>query len=248
MVILKTPQEIAKIREAGRILAKCHQAIAAMVRPGVTTLEINDFVEAFLLRQGAKQVTKGYLGFPFATCASVNDVIAHGFPNKTPLQDGDIVKIDIVCSVDGWMADSARTYTVGQASKEAKRLIQITQECLELAIPKAVIGKHIGDVMHVIQRHAENAGFSVVRDLVGHGIGRALHEDPKFQHVGTPGKGFKLKEGMVITIEPMINEGSPDMYIESDGWTARTWDGGWSAQFEHTVAITKEGPQVLTKL
>jgi methionyl aminopeptidase len=248
MVILKSPGEIAKMRKAGRILAMCHQAIEAMIRPGITTLEVNDFAERYLLEHGAKQVTKGYRGFPFATCASVNDVIAHGFPNEEPLHNGDIVKIDIVCSVDGWMADSARTYAVGHISEEAKRLIQVTRECLDLAIPQAVIGHRIGDVMHVVQKHAENAGFSVVRDLVGHGIGRSLHEDPTFEHVGLPGKGFKLKEGMVITIEPMINTGTHEMYIELDGWTARTWDGGWSAQFEHTVAITREGPQVLTTL
>ncbi|MFH5187002.1 type I methionyl aminopeptidase [Paenibacillus sp. TAB 01] len=248
MINLKTPEEIAMMRQAGRILALCHQAIAPMIRPGRTTLEINDFAESFLTRHGASQVTKGYKGFPYATCASVNDVIAHGFPNDTPLRSGDIVKIDIVCSVDGWMADSARTYAVGDISEEAGKLIRVTRECLEMSIPKAVIGSRIGDVTHIIKKHAEAAGFSVVRGLVGHGIGRSLHEQPSFDHAGEPGKGFMLKEGMVITIEPMLNTGSEEMYIELDGWTARTWDGGLSAQFEHTVAITKKGPLILTKL
>ncbi|TDF93580.1 type I methionyl aminopeptidase [Paenibacillus piri] len=248
MIILKTPQEIAVIREAGKILAMCHQEIGKRIGPGVTTLEINDFAEQFMTRHGAVQVTKGYRGFPYATCASVNDVIAHGFPDRKRLKDGDIVKIDIVCSYNGWMADSAWTYMIGNVSPEAKRLVQVTKQCLELGIAEARAGRRIGDVMHVVQQLAETAGFSVVRDLVGHGIGRSLHEEPTFDHTGKPGKGFKLKEGMVITIEPMINAGGYEMFIDSDGWTARTWDGSLSAQFEHTVAITKEGPQILTKL
>ncbi|MCR8632234.1 type I methionyl aminopeptidase [Paenibacillus radicis (ex Xue et al. 2023)] len=246
MIILKTPQEIAKMREAGRILALCHQEIGKRIGPGVTTLEINDFAEQFITRHGAQQVTKGYKGFPFATCASVNDVIAHGFPNPVPLKSGDIAKIDIVCSYNGWMADSAWTYMIGTVSPEAKRLVKVTKECLDRGIAQAVAGRHIGDVMHVVQKHAEDAGYSVVRDLVGHGIGQSMHEAPSFEHTGKPGKGFKLREGMVITIEPMINAGGYEMFIDSDGWTARTWDGSLSAQFEHTVAITKEGPQILT--
>ncbi|WP_028550932.1 type I methionyl aminopeptidase [Paenibacillus sp. UNC451MF] len=248
MIILKTPQQIAKIRKAGQVLAKCHQEIAKLIRPGVTTAYINDFVERFLNENGAKQVTKGYQGFPFATCASVNDVIAHGFPDDRPLQSGDILKMDIVCSYDGWMADSCRTYPVGTISPNAERLINVTRECLDLAIIKAVAGNTIGDMMHVVQKHAEGAGFSVVRDLLGHGIGQSLHEKPSFQHIGQPGKGYKLKEGMVITVEPMLNVGGYEMYIDSDGWTARTWDGSLSAQFEHTIAITKDGPYVLTQL
>ncbi|MDF2961296.1 MAG: methionine aminopeptidase [Paenibacillus sp.] len=246
MIILKSPQEIAKMREAGRILALCHQEIGKRIGPGVTTLEINDFAEQFMARHGAKQVTKGYRGFPYATCASVNDVIAHGFPSRVPLQNGDIVKMDIVCSYDGWMADSAWTYMIGTVKPEVKRLVKVTKECLTLGIAQAWPGRRIGDVMHVVQKHAEEAGFSVVRDLVGHGIGQSLHEAPSFEHIGKPGKGFKLKEGMVITIEPMINAGGYEMYVDSDGWTARTWDGSLSAQFEHTVAITKDGPQILT--
>ncbi|SCW57955.1 methionyl aminopeptidase [Paenibacillus tianmuensis] len=247
MIHLKTPQEIALMAKAGAVLAECHQEISKMVRPGLTTLEINDFAERFINEHGAKQVTKGFKGYPFATCASVNDVIAHGFPNQEPLQEGDILKMDIVCSYDGWMADSCRTYAVGKISEEAERLVRVTKECLDLSIPKAIVGNRIGDVMHMVQQHAQQAGFSIVRDLVGHGIGREMHEEPSFAHVGKPGRGFLLQEGMVITIEPMINAGKHEMFIDFDGWTARTYDGSLSAQFEHTVAITRDGPLILTE-
>ena len=247
MVTLKTPEQIEHIRKAGRILAQCHEEIEKRIRPGVTTLQINDFAERFLLENGAETVTKGYRGFPFATCASVNDVIAHGFPNEEPLLNGDIVKMDIVCKYEGWVADSCRTYAVGTISEEAQRLIRVAKECLDLGVAKAIAGNRIGDVMHVVQKHAEGAGFSVVRDLEGHGIGRSMHEEPSFPHVGKPGKGFLLREGMVFTIEPMINAGKFEMFIDFDGWTARTMDGSLSAQFEHTVAITKNGPDVLTR-
>lgn len=247
MVTLKTPEQIEHIRKAGRILAQCHEEIEKRIRPGVTTLQINDFAERFLLENRAETVTKGYRGFPFATCASINDVIAHGFPNEEPLLNGDIVKMDIVCKYEGWVADSCRTYAVGTISEEAQRLIRVAKECLDLGIAKAIAGNRIGDVMHVVQKHAEGAGFSVVRDLEGHGIGRSMHEEPSFPHVGKPGKGFLLREGMVFTIEPMINAGKFEMFIDFDGWTARTMDGSLSAQFEHTVAITKNGPDVLTR-
>lgn len=247
MIQLKKPEEIAMMRKAGEILAKCHKEIAAMVKPGITTLQINDFAERFINQHGAEQVTKGYKGFPAATCASVNDVIAHGFPDHRPLEEGDIVKMDIVCRYQGWHADSCRTYAVGNIAPETERLVRITEECLMRSIPKAIAGNRIGDVMHVIQQHAEGAGFSVVRDLVGHGIGRAMHEEPTFVHTGKPGKGFILKEGMVFTIEPMINAGKFDMFIDFDGWTARTYDGSLSAQFEHTIAITGDGPIILTE-
>lgn len=247
MIIIKTPEEIELMRKAGEILAKCHQEIAKMIEPGLTTMAINDFAERFIQEQGAEQVVKGFRGYPFATCTSVNDVIAHGFPNKEPLQNGDIVKVDIVCRYNGWCADSCRTYAVGTVSPEAERLMRVTKECLMLGIEKAVVGNRMGDVMHAVQKHAEGAGFSVVRDLVGHGIGRSMHEEPSFPHVGRPGRGVRLQEGMVFTIEPMINAGKLEMFIELDGWTARTYDGSLSAQFEHTVAITKDGPLVITE-
>ncbi|MCZ8523385.1 MULTISPECIES: type I methionyl aminopeptidase [Paenibacillus] len=247
MIHLKTPEEIAKMREAGQILAACHREIAKMVRPGITTMEINDFAESFIVSHGASQVTKGFKGFPAATCASVNDVIAHGFPSKEPLANGDIVKIDIVCCYNGWMADTCETYAVGTISPETEKLVRVTRECLNLGISKALVGNRIGDVVNAIQKHAEGNGFSVVRDLVAHGIGRDMHEEPSFPHAGKPGRGFRLEEGMVFTIEPMVNAGKHEMFIDFDGWTARTMDGSLSAQFEHTIAITKDGPLVLTQ-
>jgi methionyl aminopeptidase len=243
---IKTAEEIRYIQKAGAVLAECHAQIARMMKPGITTLQVNDFAEQFIERKGAKQVTKGYKGFPYATCASVNDVVVHGFPSSEPLRSGDIVTIDIVCSYRGWMADSARTYMIGEVSPQARKLVRVTKECLELGLSKAKAGNRIGDVMYPIQQHAEKAGFSVVRELTGHGIGRKLHEAPIFPHIGKPGQGFLLKEGMVLTIEPMINQGGPSIYLEEDGWTIRTWDGSLSAQFEHTIVITKQGPMILT--
>jgi methionyl aminopeptidase len=247
MIIIKTPEEIEAMRPAGRLVADCHLEIAKMIKPGITTLEINDYVEALLSKHGATPPTKGYHGYPFATCASVNDVIAHGFPNKYPLQAGDIVTIDIIASLNGWVGDSAWTYAVGDISPEAERLMEVTKESMYRGIAKAVPGNRLGDVMHEVQSYAETNGYSVVRDLLMHGIGRSMHEEPGYPHVGRPGKGLRLKEGMVITIEPMINEGTWGMFVEEDGWTARTIDGKLSAQYEHTVAITKDGPVVLTE-
>lgn len=246
MVTLKTPEEIGYMRKAGRMVAACHREVAKMIRPGVSTWDIECMVEQFLLERGAKPFTKGYKGYKYATCASVNDVIAHGFPSKEPLKNGDIVKIDIVAQVDGWVGDSAWCYAVGEVSPEAAKLMRVTHEALELGIALAVPGNRLGDVMHAVQSHAESHGYSVVRDLLGHGVGRELHEEPNYAHVGTPGKGYRLKEGMVFTIEPMINQGTYRMTIDRDGWTARTADGKLSAQYEHTVAITKDGPLVLT--
>lgn len=246
MVILKSRADIEEMRKAGRIVAAFHQAIADMIRPGVTTLDIESFAVRFLKENGAKAYTMGYNGYPFATCASVNDVIAHGFPSRKPLKKGDIVTIDIVAEADGWIGDSAWSYAVGEVSDEARKLMQITKECLYLGIEQAVVGNRIGDVMHAVQTHAEHNGFSVVRDLLGHGVGREMHEEPNYPHIGKPGKGFRLKEGMVLTIEPMLNAGTPLMTIDADGWTARTADGSLSAQYEHTIAVTADGPIILT--
>ncbi|GGA21942.1 type I methionyl aminopeptidase [Paenibacillus physcomitrellae] len=246
MIRLKKPEEIEQMRMANYIVADCHREIAKLIEPGITTLEINDFVARHITKLGGRQFTKGYNGFPAETCASVNDVIAHGFPNRTPLKEGDIVKMDIVAEYDGWFGDSAWCYAVGNISENARKLMEITKECLYLGIEQALPGKRLGDIGHAIQVHAESSGFSVVRDLLAHGIGRALHEDPNFEHVGQPGKGLLLKEGMVLTIEPMINEGTFRITIDEDEWTARTADGRLSAQYEHTVAITANGPLILT--
>ncbi|NLW23262.1 MAG: type I methionyl aminopeptidase [Tissierellia bacterium] len=246
MIIIKTEQEIEKMKKAGELLAKVHKEIAKMIKPGISTHEIDQFVENYLLDHGAIPEQKGYQGYPYATCASINDEICHGFPRKEPLKDGDIVTIDMVVNLDGWLADSAWTYPVGNISDEARKLLDVTKKALYIGIEKAVVGNRIGDISHAIQSYVESEGFSVVRDFVGHGIGRKMHEDPQVPHFGKPGRGPRLVEGMVITIEPMVNAGGYTCTIDDNNWTARTIDGKLSAQYEHTIAISKEGPLILT--
>jgi len=247
MIILKTPEEIELMRAAGKILAACHREIATMIRPGISTWDIDQFVEQFLAKHGATPEQKGFHGYPYATCGSVNDVICHGFPKKEPLRDGDIVTIDMVVRKDGWLADSAWSYEVGTVSPEAKKLLEVTEKSLYLGIEQAVVGNRIGDISHAIQTYAQAQGYSVVRDFTGHGIGQEMHEEPFVPHFGPAGRGQRLKEGMVITIEPMLNIGTYHVSIDEDGWTARTRDGKLSAQYEHTIAITADGPVILTK-
>ena len=248
MIKIKTKEEIGYMREAGKILAACHQEIRKMIQPGISSWEIEEFVELFLKNAGATPEQKGYQGYPYATCASVNDVICHGFPKKDILQEGDIVTIDMVVNLNGWLADSAWTYPVGQISAQAEHLLKITEQSLFIGIEQAKIGNRVSDISHAIQKHAETAGLAVVREFTGHGIGQDMHEDPFVPHYGPAGKGAKLKEGMVITIEPMLNIGARYAQIDADGWTARTTDGSLSAQYEHTIAITAEGPFILTQL
>ncbi|MEJ8546797.1 type I methionyl aminopeptidase [Brevibacillus borstelensis] len=247
MIILKNQEEIEQMRAAGEILAACHRELAKLIRPGVTTWEIDQFVEGFLKKHNVTPEQKGYSGYPYATCASVNDVICHGFPTKEPLKDGDIVTIDMVVNRNGWLADSAWSYAVGNISDEARRLLEVTEKSLYLGIEQAVVGNRIGDISHAIQTYAQAQGYSVVRDFTGHGIGQKMHEEPYVPHYGPPGRGPRLKEGMVITIEPMLNVGTYHVKIDEDGWTARTRDGKLSAQYEHTIAITADGPLILTK-
>lgn len=233
--------------EAGKILTACHRELRTIIRPGVTTLEIDHFAEEFIQDHGAKAEQKGYQGYPYATCASVNDEICHGFPTATPLKEGDIVAIDMVVNLNGWLADSAWSYPVGQISEPAAKLLKVTRECLYLGIEQAVIGNRLGDISHAVQTHAESRGYSVVREFAGHGIGRKMHEAPQVLHYGHPHKGVQLAEGMVFTIEPMINLGSHALKIDCNQWTARTADGSLSAQYEHTLAITRKGPLILTE-
>ncbi|WP_416197518.1 MAG: type I methionyl aminopeptidase [Sporanaerobacter sp.] len=247
MVIIKTMEEIEKMQKAGEILANCHKEIAKIIKPGISTIEIDEFAEEYMKKHGATPEQKGYEGYPFATCASVNDEICHGFPNKKPLKNGDIVTIDMVVNLDGWLADSAWSYAVGDISPEAEKLLKVTKNALYIGIEKAVIGNRIGDISHAIQAYVEGEGFSVVRDFVGHGIGRNMHEDPQVPHFGRPGRGLRLMEGMVLTIEPMVNIGTYHCKIDENQWTARTLDGKLSAQYEHTLAITKDGPIIITK-
>lgn len=246
MIILKTEQEIGKMKEAGQILANLHKEIAKIIKPGITTMEIDRFVEEYLKEQGAYPEQRGYNGYPYAICASINDEICHGYPREEPLKEGDIVAIDIVVNLDGWLADSAWSYAVGNISDEARALLDITKEALYKGIEQAIIGNRIGDIGHAIQSLVEPQGYSVVRDFVGHGIGKDMHESPQVPHYGVPGRGQRLVEGMIITIEPMINMGKYNMKMDDNGWTSRTVDGKLSAQYEHTLAITKDGPLILT--
>lgn len=247
MIIIKTEEQIEKMKKAGEILANIHKEIGKMIKPGMTTMEIDSFVEDYLKEVGALPEQKGYQGYPYATCASINDEICHGFPRKEPIKDGDIVTIDMVVNLDGWLADSAWSYGVGELSETAEKLLKVTKRSLYLGIEQAVIGNRLGDIGHAIQSYVEAEGFSVVRDFVGHGIGQDMHEDPQVLHYGRPGRGLRLTEGMVITIEPMINVGDYRVSIDDNGWTARTIDGSLSAQYEHTLAITKDGPLILTE-
>ncbi|WP_059172484.1 type I methionyl aminopeptidase [Bacillus sp. FJAT-27445] len=246
MIVLKSPREIAMMKKAGEVLAACHREIAGIIKPGITTWEIDQFTEEFLKKHGATPEQKGYRGYEFATCASVNDEVCHGFPRKEPLVDGDIVTVDMVVNLNGALADSAWSYPVGNVSDEVKRLLDVTKESLYKGIEQSVIGARIGDIGHAIQHYVEGEGFSVVRDFIGHGIGSSIHEKPDVPHFGLPGKGARLKEGMVFTIEPMVNIGAWATKMDMNGWTARTVDGTYSAQYEHTIAITKDGPLILT--
>jgi methionyl aminopeptidase len=248
MIIIKTKEEINLMRKAGILQAYCHQAVSGLIKPGITTQQIDQFVEKYLLDRGATAEQKGFHGYPFATCGSVNDVICHGFPTKEPLRNGDIVTIDFVVNLNGWLADSAWSYRVGEVSAQADRLLRVTEAAMYKGIDQAIVGNRLGDVSNAIQRYAESEGFSVVRNFCGHGIGQQMHEAPQVAHFGLPGQGVLLKEGMVLTIEPMLNVGTYQCKIDADGWTARTRDGKLSAQYEHTIAITKDGPFILTKL
>ncbi|WP_449622026.1 type I methionyl aminopeptidase [Robertmurraya sp. Marseille-Q9965] len=247
MIVLKSPREIEMMQKAGELLASVHKEIAKMIKPGITTWEIEKFVDAYLEKHGATAEQKGYKGYEYATCASINDEICHGFPRKEPLKEGDIVTIDMVVNLNGALADSAWSYAVGKVSDETAKLLEVTKEALYKGIEQAQVGNRIGDIGHAIQTYVEGEGFSVVRDFIGHGIGASIHEKPDVPHYGLPGKGARIKEGMVFTIEPMVNVGEFYMKMDDNGWTARTVDGTNSAQYEHTIAITKDGPIILTE-
>ncbi len=246
MIVLKSAREIEAMKKAGEILASCHKEIAKRIKPGVTTWEIDEFVEGFLKEHGATPEQKGYKGYKYATCASINDEICHGFPRREELKEGDIVTIDMVVRYNGALADSAWTYAVGNLSEKHRKLLEVTKEALYKGIEQAVPGKRIGDIGHAIQTYVEGEGFSVVRNFIGHGIGNVIHEKPDVPHFGLAGKGPRIKEGMVFTIEPMVNVGVYDTKMDNNGWTARTADGKFSAQYEHTIAVTKEGTLILT--
>ena len=246
MINLKTDHEIDMMARAGRVLAAVVDELKAGCREGLRTIELDRLADRRIRAAGARPGFLGYHGFPRSICVSINDEAVHGIPGKRKLEDGDIVSLDLGLVLDGFWADMGCTVAVGKVSPEARQLVRVTEECLEMAIQHAQPGGHLGDISAAVQAHAEAAGFSVIRQFVGHGIGRAMHEDPQLPNFGVPGTGPELKPGMTLAIEPMVNQGSPDVYIKPDGWTVCTTDGSLSAYFEHTVAITKNGPRVLT--
>ncbi len=246
MVTLKTPEQIAKMREAGRVVAAMLAATRAAVRPGVTTVDLDRVAADVLKRAGAESSFLGYYGYPNTICTSVNEQIVHGIPSKRRLKEGDIIGIDAGAIIDGWHADAAITVPVGEVSAEAKKLIAVTEEALRKGIAAARIGSRLGDIGAAVQQYVEAQGYSVVRNYVGHGIGRAMHEDPQVPNYGTADRGKDIKEGLCIAIEPMVNVGGFATKVLEDQWTVVTEDGSLSAHFEHTLACLPGGPVVLT--
>ncbi|SDK41486.1 type I methionyl aminopeptidase [Alkalibacterium thalassium] len=247
MITLKSPREIEAMDKAGDVLAAIHESLRDFIKPGITGMDIEKYVEKLMKQHGATPEQKGYQGYEYATCVSVNDEICHGFPRNEKLNQGDLIKVDMVINLNGALADSCWSYSVGEPTDEVKKLMNVTKEALYKGIEAAQLGNRIGDIGHAIQTFVEAEGFSVVREFIGHGIGPTLHEKPSVSHYGEAGKGTRLKEGLVITIEPMVNTGTWRSKMDDNGWTARTQDGGLSCQYEHTIAITKEGPKILTK-
>jgi len=239
MITLKSPREIEMMDESGELLADVHRHLRTFIKPGITSWDIEVFVRDFI-------ESHGYEGYKYATCCSINDEICHGFPRKKVLKDGDLIKVDMCVDLKGAISDSCWSYVVGESTPEIDRLMEVTKKALYLGIEQAQVGNRIGDIGHAIQTYVEGEGYGVVRDFVGHGIGPTIHESPMIPHYGEAGKGLRLKEGMVITIEPMVNTGTWRMKMDPNGWTAYTEDGGLSCQYEHSLAITKEGPRILT--
>lgn len=248
MIITKSKHEVELMREAGKVIAECHAALKEFIEPGMTTATIDQFVEQFIARHNMIAAQKGYHGYPYASCTSVNDVICHGFPGTYRLTEGDIITVDMVTLHKGVHADSAWSYAVGKISEDAQRLLDVTHRSLFVGIEQAIIGNQISDIGHAIQQYVEGEGFSVVREFIGHGIGRDMHESPEVLHYGPPHKGPRIRQGMTFTIEPMVNVGTYSVKMDDDGWTARTADGKLSAQYEHTLVVTDNGPEILTAL
>jgi len=248
MIIGKSKKELEKMRAAGRLVAQVREELRRMVRPGVTTLELDAAAEKMIHDAGALPTFKGYHGFPFSICASVNEQVVHGFPSTYVLREGDIFSIDCGVTLAGYVGDTATTVPVGRVSEDRLKLIRVAEECLERAIRQCWPGKYLGDIGWAVQSHAEAHGYGIVRDYVGHGIGRKMHEDPQIPNYGKPGTGVRIRAGYVFAIEPMINVGTHRTKTLADGWTVVTLDGQPSAHVEHTVAITDEGPEVLTVL
>lgn len=248
MIIGKSRKELEKMRAAGRLVGLVLRELRRMTRPGVTTLELDAAAEKMIRGAGALPTFKGYHGYPYSICASVNEQVVHGFPSNYALKEGDIFSVDCGATLNGFVGDTATTVPVGQVSDERLRLIRVAEECLERAIEQCRPGKHLGDIGWAVQEYAEAHGYSVVREYVGHGIGRKMHEDPQIPNYGKPGTGTKIKAGYVFAVEPMVNMGAHQTRTLPDGWTVVTIDGQPSAHVEHTIAITEEGPEVLTRV
>jgi methionyl aminopeptidase len=246
MIIKKSPAEIDKMARAGEILVRTMDLLAGKIRPGVTTGELDRAAERFIRSQGATPAFKGYRGFPGSICTSPNDMVVHGIPGTFKLTRGDVISVDIGVIFDGWVADAARTFPVGEVSPVAAKLLEVTRESLFRAVEACRPGNRLGDVGHAVQQHVEGGGFSIVRSLVGHGIGRDMHEEPQIPNYGQPGKGTPLEEGMVLAVEPMTTAGRHMVRMGDDGWAIYSQDGSLAAHFEFTVAITADGPRILT--
>jgi len=246
MIVVKTMPQIEMMRRAGDLVARTLDLVEQTARPGMTTAELDRIAEEFIRASGAEPAFKGYLDYPASLCVSIDDEVVHGIPGKRVLREGQIASIDVGVRLDGWYADAARTLTIGSIVPEARRLLAATREALQHGIQQARAGNRIGDISAAVQTFAEEKGYSVVRDLVGHGIGQKMHEEPQVPNFGTPHTGVELRAGMVIAIEPMINAGGASIKFDADKWTVRTVDGSLSAHFEHTVAVTANGPDILT--
>ena len=246
MIIRKTPDQVEKMEAAGKILVRCLRMLASKARAGTTTEELDAAAEKFIRSQGAVPAFKGYRGFPGSICASPNSMVVHGIPDGYQLKRGDVLSIDVGVIKDGWVADAAMTVPIGAISPEAQKLLDVTRDSLFAGVEQMRLGNHLGDVSAAIQRHVEGEGLSIIRTLVGHGIGQEMHEEPQIPNFGEPGKGPELEEGMVLAIEPMVNAGGPQVRMGDDGWAVFSEDGSLAAHFEFTVAVTPEGPRILT--
>ncbi|MGL4740845.1 MAG: type I methionyl aminopeptidase [Sarcina sp.] len=246
MILIKNDLEISLMRKAGKIVGETLNLLEKNIRPGITTAELDRIAEEFITKQGAKPSFKGLYGFPASVCISVNNTVVHGIPGSYTLKDGDIISVDCGAYIDGFHGDAARTFPVGDVSEQAQKLIEVTRDSFFKGIEKAQVGNRLTDISHAIQQYAEDNGLSVVRDFVGHGIGRDVHESPNVPNFGKPGKGPKLVKGMALAIEPMLNIGKHNVKTLSDGWTVVTADGTLSAHYENTIAILPDGPEVLT--
>ena len=246
MIIAKTPDQVEKMAAAGEILVRCLKMLKKSARPGVTTMELDLAAERFIRSQGAEAAFKGYNGFPGSICASPNSMVVHGIPGSYELKRGDLISLDVGVTLDGWVADAAFTIPIGPVAEPALQLLETTRDSLFRGIAEAKVGNHLGDVSHAIQGRVEQDGLGVIRSLVGHGIGRRMHEDPQIPNFGEPGQGPLLEEGMTFAIEPMVTIGSPDIRMGSDNWAVYSEDGSLAAHFEFTIAVGREGPRILT--